>query len=62
MAKWDLDKVDSWDTRYILKKLDVALSQDNLEKSVENLRLELIRHLAGQQFKDYLNERIKDEQ
>ena len=71
MAKWDLSKLDKDDREidpsHIIERLDVIL--DNLDclefdvrKALEDLRLFYVRHSAGNQFRDSLNEKIKNEQ
>jgi len=74
MAKWNLNKLNKDDREidpsHIIERLDVIL--DNLDRlefdvrkayeTIEELRLFYVRHSAGNQFRDYLNEKIRNEQ
>ena len=71
MAKWNLSKLSKddreIDPRQVIEQLDEILKNlDSLEfdvqKALEDLRLFYVRHSAGTQFRDYLNERIRNEQ
>ena len=71
MAKWNLNKLNKDDREidpsHIIERLDVILDNlDRLEfdvrKAIEDLRLFYVRHSAGNQFQDYLNEKIRNEQ
>jgi len=62
MAKWDLDKLgeDRIEVRYVIEKVDAILIDYDIEKALEDFKLELVRHLSGNQFQSYLKERLKD--
>ena len=71
MAKWNLNKLSKddrdIDPRHVIDKLDEILknlerTEFDVKKSLNDLRLHYVKHSAGTQFRDYLNERIRNEQ
>ena len=70
MAKWDISKLNKddreIDPRQVIERLDEILKnldrlEFDVEKALEDLRLFYVRHFAGNEFRDYLNERIRNE-
>ena len=71
MAKWNLSKLSKddreIDPRHVIDKLDEILknlerTEFDVEKSLNDLRLHYVKHSAGTQHLNYLNERIRNEQ
>ena len=55
------------DPRHVIDKLDEILknlerTEFDVKKSLNDLRLHYVKHSASTQFRDYLNERIRNEQ